>query len=61
MPVDALDVRAVAAENAFLGAREKVVDANGAVVRARGELGVGGAERYAPHGLLVRLYVRGKA
>lgn len=55
MPVDALDVRPVAAEDAFLGASEEVVDADGAVVRARGEFGVGGAERYAPHRLLVRL------
>ena len=55
MPVDTLDVGAVAAENALLRACEEVVDADGAVVRARRELGVRRAERYAPHGLLVRL------
>ena len=55
MPMDALDVRPVAAEDALLCAREEVVDADGSVVRARRELCVGGAERYAPHRLLVRL------
>ena len=55
MPVDALDVGAVSAEDALLGAREEVVDADGAVVRAGAELRVGRAERDAAHRLLVRL------
>ena len=45
MPVDALDVGAVAAEDALFRACEEVVDADGAVVRAGRELGVRRAER----------------
>ena len=53
--MDALDVGAVPAEDALLGAREEVVDADGAVVGASAELRVGRAERDPPHRLLVRL------